>query len=53
VHRFRVAWLEQQVEATGLDEAIEERRAEALAHADAVTRGSDPSRPGHRGEVRP
>ena len=29
VHRFRVGWLEEQVGAVGLDEAIVERRAEA------------------------
>lgn len=28
IHRFRVAWLEEQVEAEGLDAAIAERRAE-------------------------
>jgi len=30
VHRFRLAWLEEQVESEGLDIAIAERRAEAL-----------------------
>ena len=29
VHRFRVAWLEDEVELAGLDLAISERRAEA------------------------
>jgi heme exporter protein C len=29
IHRFRVAWLEDEVEVTGLDAAISERRAEA------------------------
>jgi heme exporter protein C len=29
VHRFRVSWLEERVEHTGLDEALAERRAEA------------------------
>ena len=29
VHRFRVGWLEDEVEAGGLDRAIAERRAEA------------------------
>jgi heme exporter protein C len=29
IHRFRVAWLEDEVEMTGLDAAINERRAEA------------------------
>ena len=30
IHRFRVAWLEEQVEAEGLDAAIAERRAEGV-----------------------
>jgi heme exporter protein C len=30
VHRFRLAWLEDELEATSLDVAIAERRAEAL-----------------------
>jgi heme exporter protein C len=30
VHRFRLAWLEDQVDEAGLDAAIAERRAEAL-----------------------
>jgi heme exporter protein C len=30
IHRFRLAWLEDQLEATSLDAAIAERRAEAL-----------------------
>lgn len=30
VHRFRLAWLEDQLEASGLDAAIEQRRAEAV-----------------------
>ena len=29
VHRFRVGWLEEQVESVGLDQAIVDRRAEA------------------------
>ena len=29
IHRFRVVWLEQEVEESGLTLAIEERRAEA------------------------
>jgi len=29
VHRFRLGWLEEQVQRTGLDEALTERRAEA------------------------
>ena len=29
IHRWRLAWLEQQVEVPELDEAIAERRAEA------------------------
>lgn len=39
LHRFRVAWLEHQVESEWLDEAIEARRAEAAAQ-------------GHDGSVR-
>jgi len=31
IHRFRVAWLEDEVETSGLATAIAERRAEALA----------------------
>jgi heme exporter protein C len=30
IHRFRLAWLEDEVEAKGLDLAISERRAEAM-----------------------
>ncbi len=30
IHRFRVAWLEEQVEAGGVDAAIAERRAEGV-----------------------
>jgi Tfp pilus assembly protein PilX len=29
VHRFRLAWLEEEVEAGGLDAALAARRAEA------------------------
>jgi heme exporter protein C len=29
IHRFRVAWLEEEVERGGLDRALAERRAEA------------------------
>jgi len=29
VHRFRLGWIEERAGATGLDDAIEERRAEA------------------------
>ena len=29
IHRFRLAWLEDELEATSLDVAIAERRAEA------------------------
>jgi heme exporter protein C len=29
VHRFRIAWLEEQVESSGLDTALADRRAEA------------------------
>jgi hypothetical protein len=31
IHRFRLAWLEEQVDAEGLDIAIAERRAEGVA----------------------
>jgi heme exporter protein C len=31
LHRFRVGWLESQVDRTGLDAALAERRAEAVA----------------------
>ncbi len=30
IHRWRLAWLENRVEDLGLDDAIAERRAEAL-----------------------
>jgi heme exporter protein C len=33
IHRFRVAWLEEQVADQGLDAAIAERRAEGAAEA--------------------
>lgn len=33
VHRFRVGWLEEQAERTGLDQALAERRAEATMPA--------------------
>ena len=38
VHRFRVAWLEDEVESSGLDLAIAERRAEAATVDDARRR---------------
>jgi len=38
VHRFRLAWLEEEVEAHGLDLAITERRAEAAEAGVAVVR---------------
>jgi heme exporter protein C len=34
VHRFRVGWLEEQVDRTGLDVALAERRAEAVPAGD-------------------
>jgi len=34
IHRFRLAWLEEQVADQGLDAAIAERRAEGIADAD-------------------
>lgn len=36
VHRFRVAWLEGELERSGLDAAISERRAEALTGVEAA-----------------
>ena len=60
IHRFRVAWLEEQVDGQGLDAAIAERRAEAprddarpapapLAPPPAVPSIPTPD-PGHRGD---
>ena len=37
VHRFRLGWIEERVGATGLDDAIEERRAEAGVPAAGAT----------------
>jgi heme exporter protein C len=34
IHRWRLAWLEQQLDATELDQAISERRAEAVSSTD-------------------
>lgn len=31
IHRFRLGWLEERADARGLDEALDERRAEAVA----------------------
>jgi heme exporter protein C len=45
IHRFRVAWLEEQIADTGLDAAIAERRAEA-GGVDAAGRATGPSAPG-------
>lgn len=36
IHRFRVSWLEAEVERSGLQVAIEERRAEALSGVEAA-----------------
>ncbi len=36
IHRFRVAWLEERASETGLDRAIEDRRAEAAVEAGAT-----------------
>ena len=44
IHRFRVAWLEEQVADQGLDAAIAERRAEG-----ARGRPDDPTQPLDRG----
>lgn len=41
VHRFRVAWLEHQVTAQGLEHALAERRAEATEVTAASTAHSD------------
>jgi len=40
VHRFRVGWLEERVGATGLDQAIVDRRAEAADVAVAAGSGA-------------
>jgi hypothetical protein len=40
VHRFRVAWLEQQVDRVDLDAALAARRAEATAPAGAEHGGA-------------
>jgi hypothetical protein len=29
IHRFRIAWLEEQIDRHGLDDALAERRAES------------------------
>ena len=34
LHRFRIAWLEREIETSGLTYALEERRAEARVHLD-------------------
>ena len=34
IHRFRIAWLEEQVDRHGLDTAIAERRAESRRDVD-------------------
>ncbi len=41
VHRFRVGWLEERVGATGLDQALRERRAE---YGDLTTAGGQAGR---------
>lgn len=58
IHRFRLAWLEEQVEDQGLDLAIAERRAEAAAEKRQADPGTEPDdadrRPALRaGEVGP
>ena len=42
IHRWRLAWLEQQVEAAELDEAIAERRAEGAPSSRAAGGAVDP-----------
>ena len=39
VHRFRVAWLEDQLESRGLEQAIDERRAESDLEMAAAVNG--------------
>jgi heme exporter protein C len=46
VHRFRVAWLEQQADRVDLDAALVERRAEAKASADGPEAPAAPDTPG-------
>lgn len=36
LHRFRIAWLERELEGSGLDVALAERRAEALVGVEAA-----------------
>jgi heme exporter protein C len=40
VHRFRIAWLEEQVEAHGLETALADRRAEAERGVDRAVGGA-------------
>jgi heme exporter protein C len=40
VHRFRIAWLEEQVEAHGLEAALADRRAEAERGVDRAVGGA-------------
>lgn len=40
IHRFRVAWLEEEIETSGLVGALEERRAEALTGVDEAIGGA-------------
>jgi heme exporter protein C len=46
VHRFRVAWLEEQVAGQGLDAAIAERRAEAVLDLGPTTVAPTTHEPG-------
>ncbi|MEM7285388.1 MAG: cytochrome c biogenesis protein CcsA [Actinomycetota bacterium] len=39
VHRFRVAWLEDEIDTHGLVDALEERRAEAMVGVDEAVGG--------------
>ena len=40
VHRFRLAWLEEEIDTHGLVDALEERRAEAMVGVDEAVGGS-------------
>lgn len=55
IHRFRLAWLEEQVAGQGLSAAIAERRSEATtpARSDANVSPSAPAAPVTAGEVTP
>jgi heme exporter protein C len=40
VHRFRLGWLQERVEHSGLDQALTERRAEAGLVSDGASGGA-------------